>query len=191
MDDSISLNIPGILWFNSCDLIDLKAVPLLSYTCEQASTHLKQARTIVHAIAHHFASKNHTVFNSEVMDNWNCWLDNQQQLWSPTDTSPENAPDICAVRTCEMVLPKSFNLKLCSMDTSSPISMQIEDSASADVPDDMQLVTHASGSHGSFTKYERLTEIWLLLADADFTPKPADIVFSKMECIILYGKNIF
>ena len=51
--------------------------------------------------------------------------------------------------------------------------MQIEDSASADVPDDMQLVTHASGSHGLFAKYERLTENWLLLADADFTPKPA------------------
>ena len=55
--------------------------------------------------------------------------------------------------------------------------MQIEDSASADVPDDMQLVTHASGSHGSFTKYERLTEIQLLLADADFTQKPADTIF--------------
>ena len=121
---------------------------------------------------------------------------NQQQLCSPTDTSPKNAPDICAVRTCEMVLPKYFHLW--SMNTSSPISMQIEDSASADVPDDMQLVTHASGSHGSFTKYERLTEIRLLLADADFTPKPADIILSKMGCIYQFlhtnvnkGKLIF
>ena len=47
----------------------------------------------------------------------------------------------------------------------------------ADVPDDIQLVTYASGSR-LFTNYkhERLTEIWFLLAYADFSPKPADIL---------------
>ena len=35
-------------------------------------------------------------------------------------------------------------------------------------------------------KHDRLTEIRLLLADADFTPKPDDVILSKMGCIYLF-----
>jgi len=89
---------------------------------------------------------------------------NQQQLWSPKDTFSESAPDICGVQTYEMILPKILSF--------------------ADVLDDIQLVTYASGSR-LFTNYkhERLTEIWFLLAYADFSPKPADIVLSEMGCV--------
>ena len=85
---------------------------------------------------------------------------NQQQLWSPKDTFSESAPDICGVQTYEMILPKILSF--------------------ADVPDDIQLVTYASGSW-LFTNYkhERLTEIRFLLAYADFSPKPADIILCR------------
>lgn len=65
---------------------------------------------------------------------------------------------------------------------SSPETMEVEDCALEDLRDDVEFLTHSSGSHGSFSAKDRLGMIRLTLAELEAHNKTA-IVQENTGCI--------
>jgi hypothetical protein len=116
-----------------------------------------------------FQPKYKGLFTQEVMNNWNSWLSTKKAIFTGMlNTSHSNFK--------EMELPAPYKLR---QKPSVLPETSLEDFASADMPDGLEYVTHASGSHGSFTQKQRHNLIRHTLLDE---------LENEMDAVILENK---
>ena len=147
-DNADPNTLEGILWISNSP--DLSAVRRISFKQCTVIENQSLAGKIFSDIQNKFARVLPEFFTSEVMQNWHDWMQKQQKLWDPAfhEANP--------ILYSEMPLPRNIVQRISALLDSPSTAVSLQDSAKDDLPDDMQIITFNSGTHGSFTKGQRL-----------------------------------
>ena len=136
-------SMPGICWISKSP--DLSNVAHITFKECTVLSNFDLAEKTIQDIQKKFAAVMPEFFTSEVMQQWNVWMLDQQKLWDPS--FHERNRTICS----PLKLPSLYRDRIQLLPVAEKV--QIQDSAMDDEPETNEIILHSSGAHGSFDKF--------------------------------------
>jgi hypothetical protein len=160
----------GILWLKSTP--DIQNAPFLCFDSKVVQSNRCLVSSIVTEIFQKFSSKYREYFTQDVKQNWNSWLEKNLQFWDPSAKT---------VQSGHLSFPRPYDVRAAGYSANETIA-EIEDSAMADLPDDVETLTHNSSLHGSFSKKNRLDIIRDYLSNVHSVHDDS-VILTGLACI--------
>ena len=150
--------LPGISWLSKTP--SLANAPKISFSPQTVESNYQKVQKIYCTVVSLFALLNKAVFTDSVITNWQMWLETQKKLWDPTIHAAAQHQH-AAIEFPPSILQRN------QQPPTELVHSVVEDSALADLADDLEFVTHNSSSHGQFSKSDRLEMVRTTLLDIE------------------------